>query len=834
VIAMRLSARSPTAPSPDPGPVDVPAPHRPGATGAAGRRPRGRRAGGFEMYRRMVVRDVELNRGVTGALVILMMLSVMLGTASAGTLVRLVGASSNLMSVADAPHVAQLHAGALDQDEVDRWVAGRPEVAHQQTMLMLGIDGANLLFDGEPQTTSIQQNSLVVPNVERDVLLDLDNRPITQVAPGTIVLPVYYEGMGGLAVGDVVRVTGADGFAKDLTIAAFARDSIMNPAISSSKRLAVAPQDLEDVRAHTGDVEYLVEFWLHDPASQSAGFQKAYLDSDMPQAGQMVDSATFQILTMIGDGMVAAVVILVSLLLLVVGLLCLRFSFLTAAEQDYREIGVLKAIGVAPRDVRRIYLTKYALLAGVASLLGLASGLALTPVLTRNITRYMGSAATVWNWVVPALTAAAIFVVLVLFVLVLLRRFRRIDAVTALRAGATNQPRAARLRLHRSRMPVQVRLGTMDVVGRWPIYLLLFVVFAVSAFIMIVPVNSATTATAPDFINYMGIGTVDLRIDLRHTDDSTAEAFTSMVDRLEADERAAAIAPMVTTRNDTVDRDGNATSLYIENGDHTRLPLAYADGRAPTSGSEIALSLLALNQSGRTVGDTLAVEVDGEIRDLAVVGSYQDITNGGRTAKSSLPTDGEEVMWYTIGVELAAGTDVTTITQEYADQLAPAKVAAIEQWRSQTVGPIAEQISVTAAVSAVVAVALAMLMTAMFVRMLLARDAGQIAIQRAIGADDTGLRQQYLTRILLVLVLGVVVGTIAANTVGERMFNLMFEAMFGGFETIGQGTSRIDFAISPLLAYVALPAALLAAVTSATAMSSRSISGASISSLTTE
>jgi putative ABC transport system permease protein len=66
-------------------------------------------------------------------------------------------------------------------------------------------------------------------------------------------------------------------------------------------------------------------------------------------------------------------------LLLVVGLLCLRFSFLTAAEQDYREIGVLKAIGVAPRDVARIYLTKYALLAGIATVLGLLGGLALTP-----------------------------------------------------------------------------------------------------------------------------------------------------------------------------------------------------------------------------------------------------------------------------------------------------------------------------------------------------------------------------------------------------------------------------------------------------------------------
>jgi putative ABC transport system permease protein len=675
----------------------------------------------------------------------------------------------------------------------------------------------------------------VVPNPERDLLLDLDNQPITEVAPGTIVLPVIYEVEAGLEVGDTVTVTAAGGFAKEFTIAGFARDSIMNPAITSSKRLAVAPSDLEEVRAHTGEVEQLVEFWLQDPGTQTAGFKKAYLDAELPRAGQMVDSATFRLFTVVGDGMVAAVVILVSVLLLVVALLCLRFSFLTAAEQDYREIGVLKAIGVAPRDVQRIYLTKYALLAGIASVLGLLGGWALTPLLTRNITRYMGSVPSIWNWIVPLLAAVLVFAVLVLFVQVLLRRFKSISAVTALSAGATGQrSKAARLRLHRSRMPVHVRLGAMDVVGRWPTYLLLFFVYAVSAFIMIVPINSATTANAPDFINYMGVGTVDVRIDLRYADDTSPERFASIVEELGADPDATAIAPMVTTRNDTVDRDGNTTSLYVENGDHTRLPLTYADGRAPTSSSEIAMSLLALNESGREVGATLPVGVNGQARDLTIVGSYQDITNGGKTAKSTLPTEDDEVMWYTIGVELAPGTDVTEKSQAYADALAPAKVADIEQWRLQTLGPIAGQITVTAAVAAVVAVALAVLMTSLFTRMLIARDLGQIAIQRAIGADDAGLRRQYLTRMLLVLVLGVIVGTVAANTVGEALFNLMFEGMFGGFETLGQGTSRIDFAVVPLLAYVALPMGLLASVTVATMASARSISAADLSTVTTE
>jgi putative ABC transport system permease protein len=797
--------------------------------------PRRRRPGRLVLFARMLVGDVARNRVVTALLVVLMTLSVVLATASAGTLTRLIGASSSLMARAGAPHVAQLHIGPYDQDAVDRWAAGRVEVEHHQTMLLLGIDGADLTFDGVPQTTSIQQNSLVVPNTERDLLLDLDDQAITTIEPGTIVLPVLYEGMDGLAVGDTVRISAADGFVAELTIAGFARDSIMNPAITSSKRLAVAASDLERIRAHTGEVEQLIEFWLHDPGTQSAAFQKAYLDAGLPQSGQMVDSATFQVLTMIGDGMVAAVVILVSLLLLVVAALCLRFSFLTAAEQDYREIGVLKAIGVAPRDVRRIYLTKYAMLATVATVLGLLGGWALTPLLTRNIARYMGTSASTWNTVVPVVAGLSVLVSLILFVLVLLRRFKRISAVAALRSGATSQPTAAgRLRLHGSRMPVHVRLGTMDVLGRWPTYLLLFLVFAVCAFIVIVPVNSATTATAPDFINYMGVGEVDVRIDLRHSDASSGELSADIVAALEDDPAAAVIAPMTTTRHDTVDREGNAASLYVENGDHTRLPIRYADGRAPTDGSEVALSLLALNQAGRELGDPLPLTIGGEVRDLTVVGSYQDITNGGRTAKATLPTGGDQVMWYVIGVELAPGTDATATAEGYGDRFAPAKVAAIEQWRLQTLGPIADQITVAAAVSALVAVALAVLMTALFTRMLVARDAGQIAVQRAIGADDRGLRQQYLTRIVLVLVLGVVVGTFAANTLGERLFNLMFEAMFGGFETLGQGTSRIDFTVSGALAYLALPAALLVSVTAATLASARSISAADIAALTTE
>jgi hypothetical protein len=104
---------------------------------------------------------------------------------------------------------------------------------------------------------------------------------------------------------------------------------------------------------------------------------------------------------------------------------------------------------------------------------------------------------------------------------------------------------------------------------------------------------------AAGFNIYMGIGAVDLRIDLHNTNKAAARQFSRIVQLLEADPDVARIAPMVTIRNGTVDKDGNAVSLYVKTGDHTRLPPTYADGRA------------ALNQAGRQVGDTLSDESAG-------------------------------------------------------------------------------------------------------------------------------------------------------------------------------------------------------------------------------
>ena len=120
----------------------------------------------------------------------------------------------------------------------------------------------------------------------------------------------------------------------------------MNPAIASSKRFLIHEQDYTVMRGMIAETEYLVEFLLVD-SSHISTFASAYQTSSLPQTGPAIDQGLFRIMNSLSDGLVAGVVILMSLLLIVIAILSLRFTLMATIEEDTKEIGVMKAIGIA-------------------------------------------------------------------------------------------------------------------------------------------------------------------------------------------------------------------------------------------------------------------------------------------------------------------------------------------------------------------------------------------------------------------------------------------------------------------------------------------------------
>jgi putative ABC transport system permease protein len=763
---------------------------------------------------RILRKDFQRKKLITIVVFGFIFLSALLVASGTNLFIELGNSLNALFDEAHTPHFVQMHAGPLDQDEIDRWAAANDLVFDQQTVEMISMDGSNL-FLGEsqdPEENSIMDISFVTQNEGFDYLLDLNNE-IIQLSPGKIAVPVYYSQQRDLAAGDEVRVnTGAGEMV--FIISTFSRDSQMNPAIASSKRFLIHEQDYAKLKETIEETEYLIEFLLVDD-SQISTFASAYQSADLPNTGPAVDQGLFRIMNTLSDGLVAAVIILMSLLLIVIAVLSLRFTLLATIEEDTKEIGVMKAIGIARSDIKRIYLAKYVVMGAAAVVLGYLTSLLLNQVLSANILLYIGSASkNALQTALPFAAACSIFLIVTISCLVILRRFNRISAVEALRSGSAGESMRSMpmLNLKRGRkLNINAYLGIRDVLQRFKLYGLLAFVFFFCAVIIIIPIHFLTTIQSPTFISYMGSGQSDMRIDLRQSGD-VADRFDRTVTTLADDPDVVEFSPLVTSQFKVQQIDGSLETLNLESGDFSLFPLDYVQGTAPKQENEIALSYLNASEMEKQIGDGVTLIIEGQERKMVVSGIYQDITNGGRTAKATLPYNPQTVIWYTINLNLASDANIEAKVQEYSQLFDPARVTDMDSFISQTVGNTVQQLRIVTVVMVVVGLALSVLITSLFMMMLTSKDSNQIAIMRSLGFSLRHIRAQYLTRALSLLVFGIVLGTLFSNTLGQQLVSAAFSL---------QGASRIRFVIDPLQAYLMYPLLLMVTVAVTTFFSTR-------------
>lgn len=754
------------------------------------------------MYLRILRNDMRRSTAITLTTLLFVAAATMLVALAAVLVVNLSGAIDTLMLQAKTPHFTQMHAGELDTVRLAAFAQQHEAVADFQALEFLNLDGAQVVFASGSLATSIQDNGLAMQSVRFDFLLDLDGEVIT-CADGDIYLPLTYIQSGIARVGETVTVAG-----KRFTIAGALRDSQMQPLLSSSKRFLVSPNDFTALKQF-GSTEYLIEFRLHDMDKLGA-FEAAYTAAGLEANGPTLTYPLFRLFNGLADGLMLAVILLVSVLVIAIAFLCIRFTLLAKIEDDYREIGVMKAIGLRVADIKRIYLTHYAAIAAVGSLLGYGLSFLFRDALLANIRLYMGeSANATFAPLLGMVSVSLVFVAISAYVNGVLGRFRTIAPAQAVRFGVAQEHAGGgrHFRLSANRwLGTNMFLGIKDVLARKSLYVTMLTVLVLAAFISIVPQNLHTTIASDTFITYMGVGNSDMRVDIQQTDHIADKA--AAIAAVMANDPAIARFVVLTTHSFPVQlKDGSEERLKVELGDHTVFPLTYAEGRAPAAEHEIALSVLNASEMGKTVGDVITLVINGRERSLTVCGTYADVTNGGKTAKAAFSDPSADTMWSVITAELADPTRLDENIATYADRFAFAKVSDIDEYIRQTYGGTINAIGTASYAASGVALALTVLITLLFMRMLVAKDRYAIAVMKAFGFTNADIRAQYVARAVFVLLIGMVLGTLLANTLGERLVG----AVMASF-----GATSFQFIVNPAFAYVLSPLLMAGAVLAAT------------------
>ncbi|MGF9852545.1 FtsX-like permease family protein [Bacillus paramobilis] len=765
------------------------------------------------MIRRMLKRDFSQNKMIITILFMFIMLSSLLMASASSNVINLLNSMNQLFKVSNAPHFVQMHAGEIHQKSIDSFVAKTPFVKKQQTAEMIQIGGSNIFIKkkNEAEHNSVMDISFVKQNSNFDFLLDLNNEVIN-VRKGEIGVPIYYMQKYKLRIGDKIWVV-KNNNELELTISSFVRDVQMNPSIVSSKRFVISDEDFERIKGDFGESEYLIEFQLTD-VNKINEFEILYQSSNLPQKGPSITYSLFKTLNSLTDGIIAAVLIIISALLMLIASLCIRFTIMTSMEEDYREIGVMKAIGITSKEIQRLYVTKYVVIAASGCICGYILSLFVTKIFTANISLYMGTANTsVLHFIVTLIVTTLLFLAVILFCRIILRNFRRITAIDALQSRDNLGKGKVKSSFSLSQtkiINVNIFIGIQDVVKRFKLYRVLSIVLIIAVFMIVVPVNFLYTIQSPKFVNYMGTGKSDIRIDIQQSE-NIEKRFKDVISYIRNDEEVEKYATFVTSTFKIVNADGTHENLNVEMGDFTKFPLDYIQGMASKNEDEIALSYMNANELKKNVGDEIVLFVEGKEKALTISGIYQDVTNGGKTAKASFSYNSENILWYVVNVDMKPTVNLQEKVKEYKHNFSFAKITDTDDYLTQTLGETIKQLRLVTQVAILIAILISVLITAMFFKMLLAKDSSQILIMKSIGFSNKDIRIQYITRSIVIVLIGIVIGTLLAATFGE-----MLVSWLGSF----MGTAHIKFAVNPIVSYVICPAILFISVTATILFSS--------------
>lgn len=236
---------------------------------------------------------------------------------------------------------------------------------------------------------------------------------------------------------------------------------------------------------------------------------------------------------------------------------------------------------------------------------------------------------------------------------------------------------------------------------------------------------------------------------------------------LERDEQVARYAVLETQSLPAVLADGTTCNLTVELGDHTIFPVRYSEGTMPVADHEIALSSLNAKELGLSIGDTLLLRVGGEERRCTVCGIYSDITNGGKTAKAGGRTSDGPVIWSVAYVSLKGRSAGSRWMEAYSQ--AGADVTDIEDYVRDTYGPTLAQLRLASRGAILIAVLVAFVVIALFLRLIVERNRDAISLQKALGFTGGDVGRAYFYKGFLSAAAGVLTGLFLGTLLGEGL-----------------------------------------------------------------
>ena len=767
------------------------------------------------MYLRILKKDLKRKRTMNVILLLFITLATMFVASSVNNIISVTTALDHYFEMANAP----AYLGAT----MNKGGGGNPGEVLERMETVDAYRMERIIYMSADMVTSDNNEVEIFGGTmllqgDKDLALNYflaDNSVLKAVAPGELYMTGHMMEKQKFSVGDRITIT-IEGKSKEFRLAGSVNDAVLGASSLSITRYIVAE---EDYSFFTADEKL---FLMN--GGELCYIETADTDAMLTELGDAGGSFIFSMdwdymrFCYIFDMIVTGILLAVSVLLIVISFVVLRFTIIFTLSEEFREIGVMKAIGIKNRKIRGLYLVKYALLAVVGAIIGLALsypfGTLLQEVSSKSVILSGESA-----YGVNVLCSVAVVAVILLFSYGCTRKVTGFTPVDAIRNGQTGERfrKKSLMSLGKSRLGTTGFLAMNDIVSSPKRYSIVTLTFSLCLCITLMLSATASTLKsekvlpALDMVESHAIVKIsggDVMSFMTEDGRAVLEAYLAeMEETLSAHGmQASCVQDLVATFTVKYGNRESQISCFQATGVGID-QFARIEGTSPQAPGEIAMTRRAAESIGAGIGDTVViVSMEGE-REYLITALYQTMNNRGQALRFH---EDEEINYIQVSggmstqivfhdtpdkkeVEARIET-INTFFEEYGE------VISVEQCVKDMIG-VADSINAIKGLMTGLTMVMIVLVTVLLERSFIAKETKEIALMKAMGLRNGRIFGYHVARFAIVGVVAVLFAELLLRPFLRLCIDPIFRMM--GMEV------AVDYAINPIEVYVVLPLVVL-------------------------
>lgn len=781
------------------------------------------------MYINILKKDLKRKKTMNVILLLFVILASMFVSSSTNNIISVATALDDYFEMAGVP---DFFAEISDNSSIDDIINDVDAVSSYKTEpLLYFADGSKFTHNGEeldinmPTLTSFSDRCIN--------FYDSDNNEISVVEKGETYLPKYVMDNNKLSLGDTITID-MDDKKLDLKIKGYSKDAFLGSSAISMSRFILNDNDFNYI---TNDRTDLSGSFYYINTDDTSELSNKLSDCDLPILF-MGDRDTIK-LTYFMDEVIAASILIVSVGLILIAFAVLRFSINFTLEEEYREIGVMKAIGIKNGKIRRLYLVKFFVISCVGAFIGFFFGIPFGKMLLSSASQNMiiGNDS---RYYINVLCSFLVVIVVMLFCFWCTRKIKKFTPIDAVRSGTTGErfKKKSKLSLAKSHFKPIPFIALNDILSNLKRYVVMALVFIFGITVMMILSNTGNTITDSSILNYMGVLPGDAYMSFDDYPDYYTDANEKLYKRcMDVENKLDEHNMSATCYTEIVYKlrvrhNGNSylSQTYVGINTDTS-DYEYIEGTAPQNKNEIALTPLVCEKIGADIGDTVTI-TDGENQlSFVVTAKFQTLTNLGEGVRlyndvklNNIIPNGYSGILIRFNDNPSAGvlsSRIDTLKELYPK----ATVYDSFGYMKSMIGDIAEPINNLKYLIAPICLMICMLVIVLMERSFISKEKGEIAMLKSIGFKNSSIVLIHTLRIAYIMIVSIIIGAAISLPITNLAAGPCFKMM---------GMQNVNFIVNIPEVFILYPAAMfICTITAAvlTALCTRKISTSEIANI---